>query len=341
MSVLERLDDTTPDVLRVLCYHRIARPDPDSQLYPGTLSATPESFERQIAYLASRWRPVSIADVLACRRYDRPLPARAVLVTFDDAYDDFEEHAWPVLRHHDTPVVLFVPTAFPDDGEFWWDRLYRSVLFGEQGSHLELDFACLPLANRALRERAFRWLQDIVKALPHDQAMRLVEEIVARSESADGGSHRGRVLGWEALRRLAAQGVDIGSHTRTHPLLNRVTSERTLAEISSSLADLKRELGQVAPVLAYPSGGFGPATARVVAEAGIELAFTTRRGVNRVSTDDPLLLRRILIGPRTSQPVLRAEMLRWSTMLGRWRAPSHLRSSLASQAGAYGVARSR
>ena len=90
------------------------------------MSCTPEQFERQMAWLG-RHRPGGRARRRAARRArgGAPLPRGAVLVTFDDAYEDFGDEAWPVLRRHGVPVTLFVPTAFPDSGRrFWWDRLF-------------------------------------------------------------------------------------------------------------------------------------------------------------------------------------------------------------------------
>ena len=45
----------------------------------------------------------------------KPLPERAVLITFDDGYHDNLENAAPVLRKHGYPAVLFVPIGYLDD----------------------------------------------------------------------------------------------------------------------------------------------------------------------------------------------------------------------------------
>src|SRR3954452_21146204 len=99
--------------LAVLMYHRIGDP---ATAPPGLVSATPATFRRQMRWLADSGRAVSLADVLAARAGTSSLPPRAVLVTFDDGYADFAEHAWPVLRSFGIPVTLFVPTAFAGNG---------------------------------------------------------------------------------------------------------------------------------------------------------------------------------------------------------------------------------
>ena len=131
VALLDRTGGERANLLRVLTYHRVDDPQARPWLDPVLISAAPEVFEVQMKYLSANYQPVSVFDVLeAVERNDQViLPPRAVLVTFDDAYQDFEQHAWPVLKHYQIPVTLFVPTAFPDHPEhfFWWDRLFHAL----------------------------------------------------------------------------------------------------------------------------------------------------------------------------------------------------------------------
>ena len=74
----------------------------------------------------------------------------------------------------------------------------------------------------------------------------------------------------------------MGSHTRTHPMMDRIPLEDARGEIEGSIEDLNRELGSAAPAFAYPAGRHDDRVARVVAESGVQLAFTTVPGVKRV-----------------------------------------------------------
>ena len=57
----------------------------------------------------ARLPAVALDDVLAHYVEGVPLPARAVLITFDDGYRDNLENAVPILSQHGYPAVLFVP----------------------------------------------------------------------------------------------------------------------------------------------------------------------------------------------------------------------------------------
>jgi peptidoglycan/xylan/chitin deacetylase (PgdA/CDA1 family) len=123
------------------------------------------------------------------------------------------------------------------------------------------------------------------------------------------------VLSWPELRRLHSEGVVLAPHSRTHPLLDRVPLEAARAEIIGSLEDLVGEVGPVPRVFAYPAGGENTELARVLAEEGFELGFTTERGTNDVGEADWLRLRRINVGRASTLPLVRAQLLPW------WKRP--------------------
>jgi len=93
------------------------------------------------------------------------------------------------------------------------------------------------------------------------------------------------LLSADGLREIAARGVEIGSHTTTHPDLRGVSPEQLHEEVAGS-ANRLRELGLQRPrAFAYPYGCWDERVARAAREAGYEVAFTVDRGVVRGDTD--------------------------------------------------------
>lgn len=303
-SVVDRLPVGPPRAI-VLTYHRVAPRRPDDPLLPGMISATPEAFERHLDLLASRAPIVSIDDLLSALDQGR-LRRHVVLLTFDDAYRDVADHAWPILRRRGLPAVLFVPTGFIGRPErpFWWDRLHHAL---RTSPHAELRVGGRPvsLADEAARASAWRALRAEIKALPHDEGMALVDAICADLgvEMPPSG-----VVDWADLRRLADEGLAIAPHTVNHPLLTRVTTDRARDEVAESARELRERIGTVAPVFAYPSGAHDEHVAEAVRREGVRAAFTTMRGSVRPGRDDPMRLRRVNVGPGTTDALLTAEM---------------------------------
>jgi peptidoglycan/xylan/chitin deacetylase (PgdA/CDA1 family) len=314
VDVLERLLPSRTGTLAALTFHRVAPDAPD--VTPGILSATPETFGPLLDAVARRHAVIPIEDVVARADRGRPLPRRALVLTFDDAYDDFAEHAWPALRARALPATLFVPTAYPDapGPGFWWDRLFAALASTRQASVGSSGAGPLPLRTRAERVAAYRELRSELKAMRHEELVATVERLVTELDGSAGASVP-RVLGWEALRRLAGAGVTLAPHTRTHPLLPRLAPALVAAELSGSREDLARQTGADTPVFAYPSGAASPSVVDAVAAAGFRVAFTTARGTNdlrRLAPGDRgwFLLRRVNVSVRTPAPAVRAQLLR-------------------------------
>jgi peptidoglycan/xylan/chitin deacetylase (PgdA/CDA1 family) len=80
-------------------------------------------------------------------------------------------------------------------------------------------------------------------------------------------------MDWEALRRAAALGVEIGSHTRSHPHLTRLSDEQLRAELVGSREALEANLQQPCRFLAYPYGEMDERVRQAAEEAGYDAAY--------------------------------------------------------------------
>jgi len=307
------------NTLRVLTYHRVANPEDTPTLNPRLISATPAVFAQQMEYLARRYHVVSLPQVHAAVVSGATLPRRAVLITFDDAYMDFGDIAWPILRRLRLPVTLAVPTAFPDQPtrSFWWDRLFRALV---RTSRQELHHAALgrmPLGTIRQRRAAFERTRQHCHALSHQEATAVIDD-VCLSLGPEPPDHPS-VLGWDRLRELAREGVSLCAHTRTHPVLTRLPPEQAREEITGSFRDLQREIGDVTPAFCFPHGAHNDVLIAMLRQAGCAMAFTQIDGHNDLDTTDPLRLCRTNITRRTSVTLFRVRLLRWVAYVDRWR----------------------
>ncbi len=316
VTILERSNRERPNLLRVLTYHRIDYLDSDSKLDPGLISATPGVFDQQMSYLAIHYHVVSAQELIDACRTHSSLPPRSVMVTFDDAYQDFAQHAWPILKRYQLPATLFVPTAFPDDSKraFWWDRLYQALSTTTRQDTLDTLGGRLPLRTAAQRRQALVELKKRLKRLPHLNAMDWVDQICFE---LDAPRVENNVLSWDTLKRLAREGVALGAHSRTHPQMTRIPPEEMQAEAIGSLCDLEHKVGTIPETFAYPHGACNDQVVRVLKHAGFRLAFTTGRGINDLQHPDPFRLRRINVGRHATLTMLRAQLLPWSRYLNR------------------------
>ena len=98
----------------ILMYHYI-RPAPSIYTdYLGyRLTVTPGDFAAQMDWLASSgYHPVDFNDLRAYFSDVMPLPAKPVVLTFDDGYADLYTTAFPILQAHKFKAVGYIVTSF-------------------------------------------------------------------------------------------------------------------------------------------------------------------------------------------------------------------------------------
>ncbi len=97
----------------IFTYHRVT--PRIAGLPRPTFNVTPQRFRQQIAGLQRRGYTIRpLAEMLRLRRLGLPLPARTVVLTFDDGFASVHSYAWPILRELQAPATVFLCTAFLD-----------------------------------------------------------------------------------------------------------------------------------------------------------------------------------------------------------------------------------
>ena len=205
----------------VLAYHSLSDLRGDKVL--SQYGITPRALAEQLDALAARGhRFVDLDLLLAALDGRAPLPEKATLVTFDDAYADLVPAAIEVLGERGIPAIVFAVSG-QIGGTNEWDRHLGA---GELGL---LDAA--------------------------------------------------------GLQSLREAGIEIGSHTVSHPQLTKVPEAVAEAELRES-ADQIEAAGLPRPrAFAYPHGEWNPELARLAGAAGYEAAFTIDPGRIRASGD--------------------------------------------------------
>ena len=112
-----------------------------------------------------------------------------------------------------------------------------------------------------------------------------------------------RALSWPQLREMAAAGMEIGSHSLTHPILQGLAPTEIRREFEESKRILEDGLGQAVTLASLPYGKAVPGTGAVMAQLGYRAFCTSEPGLVDASSD-PFELPRIAVKRRTSPAFL-------------------------------------
>ena len=269
--------------LSILIYHRaLAAPDPI--LHDEIDAAT---FERHMALLAAEFNVLPLGE--ACARLARgALPARAACITFDDGYADNEQIAFPILKRLGLPATFFVSTGYSDGGFMFNDGVIEAVRRAPVGTY---DLSPMGLGSHSLRDSASR--RAAIDALIGQLKYRPVRErgaLVGRlAEAMQSTIPKNLMMRPAQIKRLYDEGMEIGAHTVTHPILSVLDEQESRAEIIGGKHRLEEITGAPISLFAYPNGkpgrDYGPRDVRLVSEAGFTAAMSTLGGVAHRGSD--------------------------------------------------------
>lgn len=206
--------------------------------------------------------------------------------TVDDGYQDFAQLAAPIFQGFDCSPTVFLVTEFVGGRQWcWWDRVTEAFLRSPlRAVSLTCDgrgFSFLLGSEAERRAGAASFIEEL-KWMPDAERLRVVEHVgtLLGVELPARVPDNYAPLSWDDVRRLEREGVDFGPHTLTHPVLSRVSAEKSRSEILQSWADVRRECYDPAPVFCYPNGSldsFGPREINIVRESGMAGAVAFRR----------------------------------------------------------------
>lgn len=295
--------------LVVFNYHRLGDHS-HAQFDRALYSAGQEEFARQVQFLKRNYDVVRVGDLDQALRHS----GRAVMITFDDGYRDNFDFALPVLIQENVPATFFITSGFIDGGPVaWWDEIAWMVRTSTQ-TVLHALVPCntqIPLASSEDREQTIRTLLKAYKNLPADQTVGFLDQLadVTGSGRCPRSMAQDIWMNWDMIREMDRQGMDIGGHTVSHPVLSNTDFDTQHSEIIGSKHRIETELGHPITAFSYPVGqpdSFTEVTKQILKSAGYRWAFSFSGGFSATGHADDFDLPRVAVSPHVSRELFRS-----------------------------------
>ena len=269
--------------LSILLYHQVlAAPDTLKPDDPDCVE-----FDRQVGLLA-RYTNVLRLDEALQRMDAGTLPRRATAITFDDGYADNRIHALPILQRHGLTATFFIAAGYLNGGRMFNDTLIEAIRRAPEG---ELDLRDLELgqhriADATSRREAFRAIIRQIKWQPRLEREAIVTAVAERI----GIDLPNDLMMTDAqVRELHENGMTIGGHTLSHPILAQEDEATAAREIAEGRARLQAITGDSIDLFAYPNGkpgqDYGARDVELVRKAGFSAAVSTSMGAGGRADD--------------------------------------------------------
>jgi peptidoglycan/xylan/chitin deacetylase (PgdA/CDA1 family) len=208
---------------------------------------------------ADGWTAITLDDVLAAHGGQRPLPAKAILLSFDDGYRSLYTRVWPLARAYRMPVVAALVGRWMDGGAG------SMVRYGDQD---------VP------RERFIGW----------DEAREMQRSGWVEFASHSFDLHRG-VTGNPQGNQMPAATTAVFDAARGYES-DAAMRQRLRDDLERSASQMQRELGVRPRAMVWPFGRYGEPALQAAREAGFRFALTLDPAP--ASATRPLALARFL-----------------------------------------------
>jgi peptidoglycan/xylan/chitin deacetylase (PgdA/CDA1 family) len=272
----------------ILMYHRILTDEERIHRFvqPG-MYVTPAVFEEQVAFLKAHYTLLSLSHLLSCwRQGGLSGTQQYAVITFDDGWRDNYQNAYPILRRHQAPATIFLPTAYIGTPQwFWTDRL--AALIGPCGKmdrtqHEAIGHLLAPFhiswppyrGDRSILLDEMDAIIESLKTVPSEEVERLLKRLCsALGRSGPSESEERLFLNWAEIAEMSQQGISFGAHSHSHRILTALNPDEVWEELTTSMRVLQEKTIQFLPVFCYPNGNSTAQIRGWVKEAGYQAAI--------------------------------------------------------------------
>jgi peptidoglycan/xylan/chitin deacetylase (PgdA/CDA1 family) len=215
----------------ILMLHHV-RPPRRAEFQPNQgLEVSPEFLTRTIEWLQSEAIDIVSLDEMQRRLTEGDFARRFACLTFDDGYRDNKTWAYPILKAHQAPFAVHIPTSFPDRrGKLWWLALETviaendSVVVTINGREQRHDTATAA-QKREVYDIVYWWLRGLAEEA---DLHAFVDALASRYGIDMAPIGDALCMTWDEIRELAADPlVTIGAHTVNHAMLGKERGDRT------------------------------------------------------------------------------------------------------------------
>lgn len=250
---------------KVFLYHRFSPPNVS---LPHRVSA--DNFRWQLERIAERYQVLTFEECIQYFLANGAWPERCAVITVDDGYRDFYEWAYPELQRLSLSATFFVTVGFVQKFLWLWPDRLQYFIQNTKKTSMKMIFAgrdkSLQLTSHEEKFNAWNFLSDYCITLEDGAKEQLIEKIeydlgveiptVPPSDYA--------AISWEELAEMQGNGIEIGSHTMSHPILSKISPERLNEEVVTSRVVLEKMLKAPVCTFCYPNGRHGDINDEVI-----------------------------------------------------------------------------
>lgn len=263
---------THPVQGNIWCLHRVM-PQQSQFKENRELEISPEFFESIIhQHQSAKYSFLSLDNIIfhKLNKYRYPWQSKFVHITFDDGFDDIYHYAFPILKKYNIPFTIYVSTDMIDHKALLWWLVLEKIILSKDEIQLS-DHTLYHCQSAIEKQETFTNLSQVLFSGAETPAKifeRLFSEYSSYFETGQNN-----ILTEDQIREMIKSGLcTLGSHTVSHPILTKLSTEQWPYEIYKSKEILESRFGVPVNHFSYPYSFWNLNIEELVKQAGYRSA---------------------------------------------------------------------
>jgi peptidoglycan/xylan/chitin deacetylase (PgdA/CDA1 family) len=270
---------------------------------------SPKRFVQQIQWMRSIGEIVDFARIL---NTDLPNDRPWFALTFDDGWKDNYEQAFPILKNHQVPAVIFLATNAVNNGTLFWPEDISTKIRHFLNNHTEIQVQKALIdywPGTGFDKRAYKvnvmemvegWI-DKLKFVSEVERQQRINDCYKRLELSNTPL-QGYIMSWDESREMLKYGVKFGSHTHNHTILKGLPENLIESELRRSKKTITEKLQVEVDSFCYPNASYNEKEGVLLARCGYRYGFCLNNRTLRHCTDSYYIPRFLVSERLTATP---------------------------------------
>ncbi len=276
--------------LAILYYHHVFKTK--NHYHPNDIFVI--EFDKQIKFLKKHFNILELSEAIELLKAKR-LPTKALVITFDDGYQDNFTVAAPILKSYDCPATFFISTSGVEEGYLWNDKVEQLInntttstisenIIGEKTS----------IKSKYEKISAFQLLLSKLKLLSHEKRNLQLKKL---ADELGNVKFKRTMMTKDQVNKLHQEGFTIGAHTHNHTILTAETINNCQQELLNNKNNLETMINEKIKFIAFPNGlyerDFTFEHCEIANKMDFEAGFSTNDG-GAISSSNPYTIPRFM-----------------------------------------------
>ncbi len=267
----------------VVNYHYVRDPSPD---WLGIHPCPIAEFDRQIKLLSENFKIVSVSEVYEAAK--NGVDGKFCALTFDDGFKDNFENALPILKKYSATGTFFIITSTFEFKVSLTHKLH--VLFSRSSPEELIDLFnnwagesyAIPKDHsidfrRKHGDMLTNNFKETMIILPDAVREKFLDFYFKKFNLDENNLCRILFMNSNEVKKLASQGMAIGSHSHNHNSFELLSMNDALIDLRNSKKKLDDLLRKEVDVFSYPHGRYAAEAVELLDRAGFRYAVTIDR----------------------------------------------------------------